>query len=262
MRPSELETMYRLEDTYWWFVARRELVMALVRRFASAPGPLTILDVGCGTGATLKELSSLGQAIGLDLAEDALSFCRSRCRTHLARGSAESLPFASNTLDLVTVLDVLEHLEDDGTALREIARVLRPGGEAVLTVPAFPMLWSEHDEALDHKRRYRARSFRRLIAQAGLQVEFLSHAIFLVFAPTVAFRLVQRWMRDPGRRPQTALISLPGWCNQLLVRVLRLEGKVLVRAPLPIGVSLVAVVRKGRDDGPRHGPDQLCGTAL
>jgi len=250
MRPAELEKMFLLEDSYWWYVARRELAVLLIERFLSRPRGISrrtssvrILDVGCGTGGMLKELAAFGLAIGLDRAPEALARCRRRSGAPLVRGAAEGLPFPAGSFDLVTALDLLEHLDDDEAGLREIARVLRPGGLAVLTVPACPLLWSEHDEALDHRRRYLARPLRRLLARAGLRVEFLSYAILQLFPVILAFRLLQRCLRGDRRRPKTALIALPPLLNRLLIYLLRLESWLLLRFPLPLGVSLVAVAR-------------------
>jgi len=244
MRAPELEKMFRLEENYWWFVARRELALIIIKRFLGKRGALSMLDVGCGTGATLGRLTALGSAVGLDYAPEALALCRRRTRARLVRGDAEQLPFADGTFDLVTALDVMEHLDRDEAAVKEMARVLRPGGLAVLTVPACPLLWSEHDEALDHRRRYLGLPLGRLLRRAGFRVELLSYAILHLFPVILVFRLLQRWLRGDRRRPATALIALPSPLNRLLILLLRLESRLLIRLPLPFGVSLVAVARR------------------
>jgi SAM-dependent methyltransferase len=161
----------------------------------------------------------------------------------LELASAERLPFAAASFDLVTALDVLEHLDRDDLAAREIARVLRPGGLLVATVPALPSLWSEHDEALDHRRRYRPRSFRRLLGEAELEIELLSYTVSVLFPAIFLFRRLQRLRRSP-RDPRTSLVPVPPILNRLLIGLLRLEGRLLPHLRLPFGVSLIAVARK------------------
>jgi ubiquinone/menaquinone biosynthesis C-methylase UbiE len=240
---AELKKMYELEDSYWWFVARRDLARSLIqRRLHSKPGRL--LDVGCGTGATLHILEAFGPAVGLDYSAVALSFCRQRGHRSLVRGTAESLPFADGSFDAVALLDLLEHVDDEA-AMREVARVLRPGGWVFATVPAVPAIWSEHDEALQHRRRYLRPRLARIIRAAGLRISLISYTIFSLFWPIVIFRLAQRTLKPP--RPgnaKTAIIALPEPLNKLFVAMLWLESRLLTSVPLPFGISLVAVARK------------------
>jgi ubiquinone/menaquinone biosynthesis C-methylase UbiE len=246
MRPSELRKMFDLEDTYWWFVARRQLVRKLLRKYRArlSPSPRT-LDVGCGGGATLAMLSQLGQPLGLDRSAEALRLSRSRGDFVLVAGEAERLPFADGSFDAVTALDVLEHVADDAAAVAEMARVCTRGGLAIVTVPAYRSLWSEHDEALDHLRRYRAGAVRCLMEQAGLRVLTLSYAITALLPVIYAFRTAQRVLRraDSGR-PKTAILPLSRLPNLMLIVLLRLETAVLLRVPLPFGVSVVCVAQK------------------
>jgi len=244
--------MFGLEDTYWWFVARRELARELLLKYrgrllaaTGAPAAPRILDVGCGGGATLVEVSPVGTAIGVDRSAEALRLSRSRGDFPLIRGDAERLPLADRSVDVVTALDVLEHIRDDRAAVAEVARVVRPGGLVIVTVPAYRWLWSEHDEALEHVRRYRAGEVRRLLQGAGLRMLTLSYCITLLLLPIFAFRLMQRLFgpAEPGR-PKTALRPLPSLPNRLLIGLLRLETAWLLRVPLPFGVSVVAVARK------------------
>lgn len=252
MRPSELAKMFELEDTYWWFVARRELVRELLVRYRPACRPagrpeqsaLSILDVGCGTGATLKAIDDLGLAVGIDRSQQALQFCQQRGLRRLALATAEMLPVRKRSVDVVLALDLLEHIEADGAAAREFARVLKPGGVLIATVPACPELWSEHDEALDHLRRYRAGRFRQILMEAGLEVERLSPIITLLLLPIGALRLVQRVLPRKKGMPETAFIIPPKAINCVLTALLRLERLWLRRFNLPVGVSLVAVARK------------------
>ncbi len=147
-------------------------------------------------------------------------------------------------MDAVLALDLLEHLPDDAAAAREFARVLRPGGILLLTVPACPELWSEHDEALDHLRRYRAARLRKVLAEAGLSIEKLSPVITTLLLPIAALRVIQRLLPRKADAPETAFIIPPRPVNWLLTAILRLERLWLRRFNLPVGVSLVAVARR------------------
>jgi SAM-dependent methyltransferase len=236
--------MFDLEDTYWWFVARRELVRDLLLRHRRDRGNMRILDVGCGTGATLKMIGDLGAAIGIDASPEALHFCRRRGIESLARGTAQALPTGPESVDVVLALDLLEHLQDDRAAAREFARVLRPGGVLIATVPALPELWSEHDEALAHVRRYRAARLRSILSDADFRIERLSYAITGLLAPIALLRLVQRVLPRKRGAPQTAFIVPPRPINKLLILLLRLERMWLSRFNLPVGVSLVVVARR------------------
>ncbi len=244
MRPAELTKMFELEDTYWWFVARRELVRELLLRYRPARDEIAVLDVGCGTGATLKAIGDLGTVVGIDRSPEALQFCQTRGLSKLARAKAEELPVASGSVDVVLALDLLEHIQDDAAAARELARVLRSGGVLLATVPAGPELWSEHDEALAHLRRYRAARLRRILVDAGFDIQKLSPVITTLLLPIAALRLAQRIFPRKKGTPETAFIIPPRPINWLLRKILRLERLWLRRFNFPVGVSLVAVARK------------------
>jgi SAM-dependent methyltransferase len=180
----------------------------------------------------------------VDASSEALRFCRSRGLTRLARATAQELPVASESVDAVLALDLLEHIRDDAAAAREFARVLRPGGLLIATVPAVPELWSEHDEALDHVRRYRAARLQRLLSSNGFRVERLSYVITALLLPIALLRLLQRLLPRKRGEPQTAFIVPPRPVNRLLTALLRLEHIWLTRFNLPLGVSLVVAARR------------------
>ena len=247
MRLEELEKMYRLEDAYWWYVGRRRLIQALVQLYG--PERPRILDVGCGTGGTMDVLEPGGEVYGGDASKDAISFCVRRGHAQLTQCRAEALPYADEVFDVVVCADILEHLEDDKAALSEILRVLRPGGVAIVTVPAYPWLWSEHDEALSHVRRYRKHELRDTLGAAGLRIRKLTYTVSLVFPIILVVRLLNRLrIRKLGERPHTQTMSLPGWLNGLLGLVQSADGWVVRRSGFPFGASLVAVVARP-DDG-------------
>jgi ubiquinone/menaquinone biosynthesis C-methylase UbiE len=247
MKTRQYQELYDLEQTYWWFVGRRLLARQMVQRYAGRKG-LYLLDAGCGTGGTLSRLAGLGDLFGFDYSEYALGFCQQRGFSLLVAGDLTALPYADNSFDVLLSCDVLEHLDDDRGGLAEMVRVLKPGGSVVLTLPAHQSLWSEHDEALAHRRRYSARQLRGILQEAGLRVAKLSPVVTVAFAPILLFRLLQRLRPRRADQPQTDLRVLPRPLNDLLVNELRLENWLLRFVNLPVGTSLVAVATKPRSE--------------
>ncbi|MCX7967070.1 MAG: class I SAM-dependent methyltransferase [Armatimonadetes bacterium] len=244
MTEAELEKMARLEDRYWWFVGRRFIVSSLIRNFwKPQTNPALILDLGCGTGGSFSLLKNFGTVVGLDNSLVAVKFARKRGMKLLLLGDAQVLPFEENCFDLVAVLDVLEHLDDDCQALREIWRVLKPNGAVVFTVPAFMSLWSVHDIALAHKRRYLYREIHDKFIQAGFQLRHLSYAICPLLPIVFVFRKIQNLLMR-NKEPATALIELPKPLNRSLIALLQLEAALIPFLRLPFGVSLVGFAEK------------------
>jgi len=241
MRALNYHVMFEVEDAHWWFVGRRAIVFAQIAALGLPGGAAEILDIGCGTGATLDALRQFGSVQGLDLSMLPLRLTRQRGHQRVLCASATSLPFPDQTFDLVTALDVIEHLDDDVAGLREIRRTLKPGGAAVLFVPAFQALWGPNDVQSGHRRRYRRRQFRQAIEAAGLVVEKLSYANFAMFIP---IWLGRRLLNLLGRQEQSENRINHRLLNRWLAAVFAAEAGWLRRHGLPFGVSLLGVVRR------------------
>ena len=239
MNPSEYLSMYRLEDTYWWFIARRRFVAQLLRQRRTNQRA-KILDVGCGTGATLELLQQFGRATGVDPHLPAVEICSLERGLPVQQAQVEDLPFPDGSFDVVTCLDVLEHTDDDIMALREIRRVCAPGATFIAMVPAYGFLWSEHDEALKHRRRYTAHELRNKMTSAGFDVVSSTYFITTLFFPILAVRLWQGLFKK-NIYPQTAIRELPRWMNRLFVALLDIERFMTRFLNLPFGVSVVVV---------------------
>jgi SAM-dependent methyltransferase len=249
---EELARLASFEEWYWWHRGRRIIVSRILRRYA--PPHARILDVGCGTGATTAALSRFGSVSGLDMGLAALRHAHANGLS-VARGSAENLPVASGRLDVVVALDVLEHLDDDRRALGEMLRVLRPGGVLLVMVPAYPFLWSSHDEALEHRRRYRRAELRERISAAGFQITRCSYVMGSILPVAIAVRLAERLWRRPGPA-QSGYFTLPRPLNDLLAHLVGLGGWLIRFMVLPFGLSIVVVARSPGDGGAGSGADR------
>lgn len=235
--------MLELEDHHWWFKGRRRIIYGELDRLG-LPREARILDAGCGSGAMLEGLSGYGDVGGLEVDPGLAEIARSRGVGEVRVGRIEQLPWESERFDLITCLDVIEHTPDDRPALRELWRVARPGGWLVLTVPAYPMLWSYHDELNDHYRRYTRATLRPAAVETGWRTERLTSFNTLLLVPAAAVRLLQRRWR-PAEKHSLGLERMPQWLNQVLEWPLRLEARAMARGfDLPMGLSLLAVLHK------------------
>ncbi len=255
MEPTAYAEMYEEEDSHWWFRGRRAVIWALLRRAGLADAP-RILDAGCGTGRNLVEFGELGPASGVDPSQEAIELCRRRGLDNVQCAGLEQLPFGDGEFDLVLALDVVEHVEDDVAALRELRRVAAPGGVVLLTVPAYQWMWSQHDIQLRHFRRYTSRVLAERVRDAGLVVSASTYfnTIMLPGAGAVrlASRLAGRYRSSASggssaasrRLGKTDLDRTPKALNRLLGLPLLAEARLIAKGvSLPAGVSLAMVCR-------------------
>lgn len=240
MEPKAYLDMIEAQETHWWFRARRKILGRLLGRFV--PAGERVLEVGAGTGSNLPLLSNWGQVTALEPNRFAADFLRLNFEAEVV---CEAVPTATQPslhgFDLIAALDVIEHIEQEAQALEFMVRRLRPGGWLIVTVPAFGFLWSSHDEALHHKRRYRKPELARKLTEAGLEVEFLSYFNTLLFVPALAVRLIDR--QRPGIA-RSGSGRIPAMLNRCLAFIFGLEAGLLDRFPLPFGLSVAALARK------------------
>jgi SAM-dependent methyltransferase len=240
---EEYDRLHALELEHWRFRALRRVIASALRRHPprGAGGAARVLDAGCGTGGTTLALGQIGAAVGVDLHPRALTLAARRGLSRLVRARVDALPFAAGVFDAVVSVDVLYHraVPDDAAALRELARVCRPGGVIVLWLPAHESLRSSHDVQVHGARRYDRRRARALVAAAGLEIERLT-GVGALLAPLALARARLEGDSPPA---QSAVARTPRPLNALLAGLLALEGELGLRAPLPFGISLLAVLR-------------------
>jgi SAM-dependent methyltransferase len=225
---------------HWWLTGKYEIIC---RFFQDYGGDCSlVLDVGCGPGNLMKKISSLtnGRLVGLDLAPKGLNYAKVCDSQNLVLGDMTQGPFKDASIDFVLAIDVCEHVSDDLGLIREIYRVLKPTGRALLAVPAHPILWGEHDERFGHFRRYYLNDFRRLINKAGFVILKLTYMQSYFFLPFLFFRKVKA---ISGSHTQD-FFPFPPLLNRILHRIVSSEYLLLRRHSLPIGTNILCVVKK------------------
>lgn len=254
MQQHTYAIMDGVEDTHWWFVGRRAILESFLKRIvvglSNSAGsrtadegvrvPLRILDVGCGTGANIRMLSQFGEAEGVDVSDDALEFCRKK-GLKVEKGTAEELPFADESFDLTTALDVIEHLDDDAAGLKEMFRVTRKGGYSLIFVPAFMWLWGVQDDISHHRIRYTRRQIVERLKVAGYEIERATYANFTFFAPILGGRTI---MKLTGVKPESENNINISALNGLFGKIFSAESLWLKNLNFPFGVSIVVVAKK------------------
>jgi SAM-dependent methyltransferase len=236
-RDYELQT-HGAEDRHWWYRGRRKVLDGILAGLG-LPANARILDAGCGSGRNMVELAHFGTVTGVELSQTSVALARARDVGEVIAGSALEMPFADDSFDLAVTLDVIEHLEDDLAALRE----LRRGGALLVTVPAYQWLWSGHDEINHHHRRYTRRSLQRVAQQAGWMQLRTTYFNSLLLPVAIMLRVLER-VNTKTTESSLDLWVPPAPANWLLERPLTLEAAVIARgARIPAGLSLLAVFR-------------------
>jgi SAM-dependent methyltransferase len=240
-REYELQT-HRVEDRHWWYRGRRRVIEQTIARLGLPPRA-RILDAGCGSGRNMVDLARHGEVTGVELSEASAELARGRHVGEVVEGSVMEMPFAPDSFDLAVCLDVIEHLQDDRGALRELRRVLAPDGALLVTVPAYQWLWSGHDEINHHHRRYNRATLQQAARDAGWECTLSSHFNSLLLPVAIALRALDR-LHTQATESSLDLWVPPVPLNWLLQQPLDLEAALIGRGVhIPAGLSLLAVLR-------------------
>jgi ubiquinone/menaquinone biosynthesis C-methylase UbiE len=242
MNPEEYAQLMRLGESHWWFVGTRDLIFSCVRPDSLPDKP--ILDVGCGPGLMLRRFSDIGPIFGIDHNAGALEHCRNIGFPGLARADAAALPFRPNAFGLVIAADLLEHCGDDEAVLGELYRVAAPHGVLLASVPAYGWLWSSHDAALHHKRRYSKSGLVRIVEAAGFTVSRVSFFNTMLFAPVALMRLTLGKIRQHSSGNKIRYYENLRLLNRILLGAMQLEGRLISRMNLPFGLSILLLASK------------------
>lgn len=240
MKKYLYEDLFSLEDKHWWHISKRRIVHKLIENYNSYKNP-KILDIGCGTGKNMRELQNLGTVYGLDSSSEALRFCKKRGLNNLMLGSAEKTHLKSNSFDIITLLDVLEHTDDKKT-IKEVSRILSGNGLLIITVPAFNWLWSSWDVVLHHQRRYTIKSLSLVLEKNNLEIMKISYMYSYLIIPTLIIRTIKSFFFRKSY-PSDFKLSSPLF-HQIMTRLTAFEAFFIMLMSVPIGTSIIAVAKK------------------
>ena len=249
MDRSAYETFAKLEHTHFWFVSRRKIFFDLLdRQFGGqSTAGKRVLEIGCGAGGMLGPLQSYGEVAGLDIDHEYVAFCKARGFTNVLCGSGYELPFADASFDLVCLFDTIEHIPDQELALREVRRVLRPGGSIFVSVPAYQWLWSHNDKTAHHCRRYTASRLRAVLRKTGFAPQKTSYFNSFLLPLIVPSVLWQKLMDRLGKLPagyNNMCVKLSPWLNGLFTAIMSSERFLLRWLSFPMGHSVFSLARR------------------
>jgi len=240
--------LYESELNHWWDKVRRKIVINFIKRYYSGSTHRPqILDIGCGTGAMAEEVKGIGSYYGLDVSREAVDFCERRGIENIGLGDVRNIPYGENTFDFVLALDVIEHVDDDFLAVKEIRRVLRPGGITIITVPAFKFLWGPTDVFFHHYRRYRLVELESLLKGNNFSILKLSYFNILLFFPIVIIRMIIKLFHLPDKMENNLsrnMINDTWIINKTLYLIFYFESILLRCVNFWFGVSALAIGRK------------------
>ncbi|HTS18537.1 MAG TPA: class I SAM-dependent methyltransferase [Verrucomicrobiae bacterium] len=243
MHNHEYDNMARLEDTHWWYVGMAGIAADWLRRLPGFSPSERVLDAGCGTGGACRWLENFGRVYGLDRHPLALRHAGAKGAQCVVQGDVQALPFANASFGLLTSFDVLYHTDvvSDWGALREFARVLRPGGWLLLRLPAYNWLRGAHDRQVQTRHRYTNREVSAKLRSVGLQPVRVTYVNSLLLAPAIIWRLLQQIANS---QPASDLWLPPRPINRFLKLILRVERAWLRWFNLPAGLGVLALARK------------------
>ncbi len=234
---------YRLEKTYWWFIARNAILLNIIREICKFDKSSNILDAGCGTGAFAEKLSSISNVICLDTSEIALSYCHLRGLTNTHQCKLSEYQKGEKRIDGITLLDVVEHIEDDYGVLKDAYDILDDKGYVIITVPAYQWLWCRHDEIHMHYRRYNKSQIATAVKSSGFKITYSSYFNTLLFLPAVAKRFLDK-ITGLDKTNKNPIEPVPDFLNKLFTKIFMMEKYFLPSMKFPFGLSILVIAQK------------------
>jgi len=250
MEENAYRQFLELEDSHWWFRGRRRVYFGLLEHHLNGERPGRVLDLGCGYGGFLSGLQEIGGDVyPSDISVESMTYCRDRGFARSVVGSGYSLPYADDSFDLVCMFDAIEHIPDDRRVMREVARVAKPGGRVLVTVPAYQFLYANNDRVAQHQRRYTRGRLRSVFEQAGLEVERNTHSnvfLFPLILPAVLTIKAIETLFPRKLDPDHTNLSwpIPAWVHDALCAIFTAELPLTRHFDWPAGHSIAAIAQK------------------
>ncbi|MBI3103874.1 methyltransferase domain-containing protein [Candidatus Daviesbacteria bacterium] len=244
-----IDKFTEIEDFHWWFEGRRQILSKIFKKFLQKKlEDVVILDIGCGTGSNIKFLSNFGNVHGIDNMKLAIDYCKKKGAKKVKLANACKLPYRNRMFDVVVFLDVLEHIENDELAIKEAKRVLKKNGLIIITVPALPIIWSQHDSMQNHHRRYRRDEIESLAENANLKILNMVFFNFLLSFPIVIIRFLSKISLFKGLGEHDSQLNFNlakiRIINKILLTIFKTEIAFSKFINYPFGISLLAVIKK------------------
>ncbi len=246
MQDFMYKTMFEYENTHWWFQAKKHIITSLIKDkvLQKFDRPINIADIGCGVGLLLNSLSQLGNVTGIDYSNQALDFCRENFNGELIQADCGTSININKKYDLVIASDLIEHIKDETIIIENIYNLLNPNGYAIITVPAFQFLWSQHDVNNMHYRRYELNQLKGLIKSSRFKIEYISYYNFFLFIPAFIVRIIKKVLKI-DKKGELELKTPPSIINKLMYKIFSSEYTYISKKKrFPFGLSLIAVIKR------------------
>ena len=243
MNNNEYQKLYNFENFYWWHIGRGYIIQSLLSKITLKRNS-RILDAGCGTGGNIKILSRFGNVVGIDNSPEAIKFCKKRGFENVQLRDIKNTGFPSNSFDLIVALDLLEHLDNDIETLKEFYRILKKDGYILISVPAYQFLWSEHDVAVHHKRRYSMEEIHRRLLKANFYIVKETFAITFIAPIVFIYRIIRKVCPGFKKQKNSDYVILPVPLNNFFIFLLKTEAFLLRYINFPFGISIMCIAKK------------------
>jgi len=240
LKDSEIQKLAAYDnEKNWWFVGRRDIVSHFIMKYFKINSNLKILDVGCGAGKTTNYFNKIGDTYGIDRSYTGVIHCN-KIKVKIVQADLNYPPFATNTFDIITLLDVLEHVENDLEVLKKLKPLLKQNGKLIITVPAYQLLWTEHDVALSHFRRYTTKTLENILKRADFQISRTSYFIMILLPIIFLYKILLKFKKSKNK-PQSHSHQFPEIINATLQKIILFESKLLKKINLSFGASVICV---------------------